>query len=122
MAAIIVNADDPQHAVVDLKAELNKVSGMDHGSSGRIAHPIISLPGLRAVVVSMKAGAKWDQHSTPGRITVQPLTGRIRMSWHNEHATLTTGNVLALAGNVPHDVVAEADSVFLLTVARPSAD
>src|SRR5690348_5813321 len=114
MAAVIVNADNPQHVIADLNAELAKVSAMDHGASGRLTHPIVSLPGLRALLVSMKAGARWDQHATPGRITVQPLSGRIRMSWHNEQATLKTGNMLALASNVPHDVVAETDAVFLL--------
>lgn len=122
MAAVIVNTDTPQHVVVDLDGELEKVSAMDHGSAGRVAHPVVSLPGLRALLVSMKAGARWDQHATPGRITVQPLNGSIRLRWHNQDATLTTGKLLALAGNVPHDVVAETDAVFLLTVARPNAD
>ena len=122
MAAVLVNPSGPQHAIIDLTAELNGIIGKDHGTTGRIAHPVASLPGLRLVLVSMKSGAQWTEHSTPGRISVQPLTGQIRMRWHGEQATLTPGRVLALAGGVPHDVAAESDAVFLLTVARPQAD
>ena len=122
MAAVLVNPGGPQHALIDLTTELSNIAGKDHGASGRIAHPIISLPGLRVVLVSMKAGAHWTEHSTPGRITVQPLTGQIRMRWHGEETILASGRLFALASNVPHDVLAETDAVFLLTVARPQAD
>ena len=122
MAAVLVNPSGPQHAIVDLTAELSGLAAKDHGGSGRIAHPVVSLPGVRVILVSMKAGAEWTEHATPGRITVQPLTGRIRMSWHTEETTLASGRLLALASNVPHNVVAETDAVFLLTVARPQAD
>src|SRR5512140_48065 len=122
MAAGLVNPGGPQHALLDLTTELANVAGIDHGASGRIAHPIASLPGLRVLLVSMKSGSRWTEHSTPGRITVQPLTGQIRMRWHGEETSLTAGRLLALAANVSHDVVAETDAVFLLTVARPQAD
>ncbi len=122
MAAVLVNPGGPQHGLIDLTAELANVSTKDHGASGRLAHPLISLPGLRVVLVSMKSGSQWTEHSTPGRITVQPLSGQIRMRWHSEEATLRPGHVLALASGVPHDVTAESDAVFLLTVARPQAD
>lgn len=122
MAAVLVNPAGPQHAQVDLNSELASIAAKDHGESGRLAHPLVSLPGLRVVLVSMKLGAKWSEHSTPGRITVQPLRGQIRLCWHGEEATLSSGRMLALAGGVPHDVVAETDAVFLLTIARPQAD
>lgn len=122
MAAVLVNPGGPQHALVDLASELASVTAKDHGPSGRLAHPLVSLPGLRVVLVSMKAGAQWSEHSTPGRITVQPLSGQVRIRWHGEEATLPPGRMLALASKVPHDVVAETDAVFLLTVARPQAD
>ena len=122
MAAVLVNPSGPQHAIVDLTAELSSLAARDHGASGRIAHPVVSLPGLRVLLISMKAGAEWAEHSTPGRITVQPVTGKVRISWHGEHTTLAAGRLLALAGNVPHNVVAETDAVFLLTVARSQAD
>ena len=122
MAAVIVNPGDHQHTLVDLKTETTTIAAKDHGASGRLTHSAVSLPGLRVVLVSMKSGAQWSEHSTPGRITVQPLTGQIRIRWHGEEASLASGRVLALASNVPHDVVAESDAVFLLTVARPQAD
>ncbi len=122
MAAVLTNPGGPQHAIVDLAAELAGIAAKDHGDSGKLTHPLVRLPGLRVALVSMKAGARWAEHCTPGRITVQPLTGQIRMRWHNQDATLTAGRMLALASNVPHDVVAETDAAFLLTVARPQGD
>ena len=121
MAASPVNPAN-QHAIVDLTSELTQVAGMDHGASGRIAHPLVSLPGLRVLLVSMKRGAHWLEHSTPGRITVQPLFGEIHLRWQHNDALLSSGKLAALASNVPHDVVAETDAAFLLTVARPQAD
>lgn len=122
MPAVLVNPGGSQHALVDLTAELTNIAARDHGESGKLTHTLVSLPGLRVVLVSMKAAAKWSEHATPGRITVQPLVGQLLLRWHGEQETLIPGRLLALASNVPHDVLAETDAAFLLTVARPQAD
>lgn len=111
-----------EHVIVDLNVALERVRSADHGATGRLATPVASLPGLRIVMVSMNAGAVWQEHSTAGRITVQPLTGEIRMRAGTEEMALTPGKVAAFASNVKHDVMAVTEAAFLLTVARPDLD
>ena len=111
-----------EFAKFDLPEFLERVRASDHGSTGRLTTPLLSLPGLRLMLVSMRSGASWPQHSTPGRITVQPLAGEIRMRACEKEISLHVGSVAAFAAGVPHDVVAVSDAVFLLTVARPNLD
>ena len=122
MSAVLMNPPAPEFALADLTVEMNTITGDDHGSNGRVARTVIELRGLRVLLVSMKSGRRWDQHLTAGRVTVQPVRGKIRLRWRNEEATLAPGQLAALAAKVPHDVIAEIDSVFLLTVARPQLD
>lgn len=113
----------PQIAkTIDLALETSRVLQEDHGETGLITRSLINLPGLRVVLVSMRAGSKWKEHSTSGRITVQPLSGRIHMHYTGGEFELNPGRLAAFAATVPHDVSASADSVFLLTVARHAAD
>ena len=107
---------------VDFTQELERARCEDHGPTGRSTRLLVNLPGLRVMMVSMRGGSGWKEHSTPGRITVQPLAGRIRMHYPEGELDLRPGNLAAFAASVPHDVAALADSVFLLTVARPSED
>ena len=116
-------ATSPQAAkTIDLAQEMSCVLQEDHTETGRLTRPLINLPGLRVVLVSMRAGSKWNEHSTSGRITVQPLSGRIHMRYSGGELELNPGRLAAFAANVPHDVSALVDSVFLLTVARPAKD
>lgn len=108
--------------VVDLNAAVEHDRNADHAAAGKLTTPLLSLPGLRLVLVSMTAGAVWKEHSTPGRITVQPLRGEIRMRAGSNELALAPGRVAAFAANVKHDVEAVTDAAFLLTVARPNLD
>jgi quercetin dioxygenase-like cupin family protein len=70
----------------------------------------------------MPVGSTWAERSTPGRIAVQVLKGRIRMSAGDEQYDLPASHGVALDSNVKHDVRAIDESWFLLTVARPGAE
>ena len=113
---------DAALALIDLTVEAERIKSADHGASGKVTRPVISLPGLRVLLVSMRAGCKWPDHSTTGRITVQPVIGEIQMHSPDRSIALKVGQVAAFAANVTHDVLALTDAVFLLTVARPSMD
>lgn len=108
-----------QFSTVQVTAAVERVKNSDHGPTGRLTIPLLSLPGLRLVLVSMRSAATWPEHSTAGRITVQPLAGEILMRASGTEISLHVGAVAAFAAGVTHDVVAVTDAVFLLTVARP---
>ncbi len=103
------------HSLVGLA---EKALAMDVGDNGRVSVPVISLPGLKVVVLAIKKNAKWAEHSTAGRITVQPLRGHIQIRAAGTLHDLPAGHLLALDSNVVHDVEALEDSAFLLTVSK----
>lgn len=82
--------------------------------------------GFRVVLVAMKDGARLATHQTPAPISIQTLTGNLRLHLPDRAVDLLQGHLVTLAENVPHDVEARGESAFLLTVpwheAVPVAD
>jgi quercetin dioxygenase-like cupin family protein len=56
------------------------------------------------------------EHRTAARISLQTLAGHIRLKLPGRIVDLTAGQLLVLEQCVPHDVEAEEDSAFLLTL------
>ncbi len=122
MSQAETNVAEKKFVTLDINALVKEIREADHGANGRLSRPVASVPGLRLVLVSMRPNSSWAKHSTPGRISVQPLLGQIRIRIGGEETVLSTGQVAAVASGVEHDVFAESDCVFLLTVARPNLD
>lgn len=122
MAAVLVNPGGPRQAIVDLTAELASIAGKDHGETGRLGASSRQSSGAAGSPDVDEVRRSLERTLHPGPIMVQPLTGQIRVRWHGEETPLASGRLLAMASNVPHDVIAETDAVFLLTIARPQAD
>jgi len=110
-----------QFFVFDLHAETKALKAQPPANSGRITRMLVSLPTRRVLLVWMKSGARWDEHTAPGRITVQTLVGRIRMTVSEQTLDAPSGRIIILNSHVPHDVNAIEESVFLLTVDRDAA-
>jgi quercetin dioxygenase-like cupin family protein len=62
------------------------------------------------------------EHRTAARISLQTLAGHIRLKLPGRTVELAAGQLLALDQCVPHDVEAEEDSAFLLTLSWPGED
>ena len=95
-------------------AQLQAESGWQRGD--RNAKTLVKEPSLHITLVVLRAGARMDQHRTAGPVAVQPLNGRVRLGAQGEQNELSTGDLLVLAANVPHDVEAVEDSALLLTI------
>jgi len=76
-------------------------------------------PDIRVVLTTVKAGAVMRQHSVPGTLSVQALSGRIRLNLADQQTELSAGQILILERDILHDVKAIEDSTFLLTIAWP---
>jgi quercetin dioxygenase-like cupin family protein len=105
----------------DLAAKMHEAASLPL-SGGRATHAIVGFPNLKLFVIYMPSGSTWAEHSTPGRIAVQVLKGRIMMSAGNEQYDLPASHGVAFDTNVKHDVRAIEESWFLLTVVRPTAE
>ena len=58
------------------------------------------------------------EHRAPFPIIVHMIQGEIQFGVEGEKSLLTEGDILSLDANVPHDLVAKADSVVRLTLSK----
>jgi quercetin dioxygenase-like cupin family protein len=107
--------------IFDLTTKMHEAASLPL-RGGRATHAIVSFPNLKLFVIYMPSGSTWAEHSTPGRIAVQVLQGRVMMIAGDEQYDLAASHGVALDSNVKHDVRAMEESWFLLTVARPTAE
>jgi quercetin dioxygenase-like cupin family protein len=84
--------------------------------TGPSSTTLVKHSDLRIVLLTMKRKMCMHQHSTAASISVQTLTGHIRLKLPDRTAELPAGQLLVLDQCVPHDVEAEEDSALLLTL------
>jgi len=87
--------------------------------TGRSSKTLVKYPDLRIVLIAMKANTRMHEHTAAARISVQSLSGHIRLHLPERVVDLPPGHLLALGQCVPHDVEASEDSAFLLTLSWP---
>ena len=85
-------------------------------NTGPSSTTLVKHPDLRIVLLTMKKKMCMHQHSTAARISVQTLVGHIRLRLPDRTVELPAGQLLVLDQCVPHDVEAQEDSAFLLTL------
>jgi quercetin dioxygenase-like cupin family protein len=70
-------------------------------------------------LIALKGGARIPEHKTNGRISVQVLSGHVRLNASGRAFNLFPGSVLSLEECAPHDLEALEESALLLTIAWP---
>jgi quercetin dioxygenase-like cupin family protein len=90
--------------------------------AGRSARTLVKYPDLRIVLVSMKAGTRFQQHKTSARFAILMLAGHVRLHLPNATVEVPRGELLALDRDVSHDVEAIRQSTFLLILTRPARE
>lgn len=86
----------------------------------RSAVTLLKTPGMRVVLIGLHKDAAIEPHSAEGPISVHLLSGAIRMRAGSETVALTPGQLLTLGPGIEHDVHADDESAFLLTMATPT--
>jgi quercetin dioxygenase-like cupin family protein len=105
---------------LDLAREVAQLRQEPEWASGQNARTLIKYDDLRVVLTTLAAGAGLPGHHTRGRITIQVLSGHLRVRSGERTFDLPAGRLLALDQEVPHDVEAVEESAFLLTIAWPA--
>jgi quercetin dioxygenase-like cupin family protein len=105
---------------VDLRAEIERLHRENTGPSGRSSKTLVKYPDFRVVLMVMKSNAKFAEHKSAGRISVEVLDGHIQSHILGRLVDLPAKHVLILDCEVLHDVEALEESAFLLTVALPA--
>ena len=79
--------------------------------------------GVSIVLFDFEAGGHLKDHAADGYVTVEVLSGQIRMTTAEEPYRMPSGSLLVLRPGILHDVEAETESRVLLTVRLdPSED
>jgi quercetin dioxygenase-like cupin family protein len=108
-------AFDLESFVDDLRAD----EGWPAGEPNSIT--LVNEPSLRVVLMALHAGARWNEHHVPGRVTIQTIDGHARLRLAGRVVDLRRGHLVALEGDLRHDVEAIEESAILVTVAWPTA-
>jgi quercetin dioxygenase-like cupin family protein len=71
---------------------------------------------LRLLLFAFEPGGRLPEHRAPGHVVIHCLRGELSIEAAASHQRLGDGEVLVLEPNVPHSVMALAESEMLLTV------
>jgi quercetin dioxygenase-like cupin family protein len=103
----------------DLPAEIDRLHRETTWNTGQNARTLVKYDDFRVVLMVLKASARIPAHKANGRISVQVLSGHVRLSASGRTFDLVPGSLLALDTGVPHDLEALQESAVLLTIAWP---
>lgn len=90
------------------------------GASGRSAHTVVGghEHRLRQTLIALLAGNQLEEHESPGEATLQVLVGRVRLVAGADVHEAVPGDLVPIPP-ARHSLVADEDSVVLLTVVKP---
>ena len=80
-------------------------------------HALLKTGQIELMRVILAAGRSLPPHSVAGEITVQCIEGVLDVTVEGTSHRLQAGELLYLAGGVPHGVIALQDASALVTVA-----
>jgi hypothetical protein len=87
---------------------------------GRSSRTLVKQQDFRIVLVLMKRKTSLTEHRANARISIQTISGRIRVRVRNENIIeLPVAGLLALDSSIPYDIEAVKESAFLLTISWP---
>jgi len=84
--------------------------------SDRNAITVFKTDGMRIVLIALHKDAEMIKHTIDGLISIQVIEGEILITTEKQSAELGPGEMLALHQNIPHNVLAKKESIFLLTL------
>ena len=102
---------------VEIRRHLDAIrAGAAYRDSDHAAETMVKEPGLRVVLIALKAGGRLPKHRARASITVQAVEGTVRLTVEGSTIELTEGSLVAVAAGVPHDLETVAPGAVLVTM------
>ncbi len=105
----------------DTREEIEKIrQTATWRDTGHGAKELVKYPDLRIALILLKPRKRIEGHKADARISIQTMQGRLLLHLPDEVVELGPGQLLTLERGVQHDVEAEEESAFLLTICWPA--
>jgi quercetin dioxygenase-like cupin family protein len=88
-------------------------------SAGITSRTLLKTAGGKAVLFAFDFGQELTEHTNPNHALIQVLTGRLRLTLDGRPETLLPGSLLHMPPQLPHALLAEEPTTFLLTLLTP---
>lgn len=79
---------------------------------------LVETEASKEVRMAFKKGQGLKEHKTPYPIVVEVFAGAIDFGVNGENQALKKGDLIALEGNVPHDLKAKENSIVRLSLTK----
>lgn len=98
------------------RGEVVRVAPLGAALAAARSHTLIKSSALEVNRLVLRSGARLREHRVPGEITLQCIEGEVAVESAGPPVVLHAGDLLYLAGGVPHAVQARTDASLLLTI------
>ncbi len=92
--------------------------GLEYNSARPIIQVLLDTPFTKEIRIAMQKGTVMKEHKTAFPIVVQVVEGMINFGVNGNSLEMITGDLIALEGNINHDLTANEDSIIRLTLTK----
>lgn len=109
-------------ALFDLEAVFRELRAEEqYLREGQASRTLILASDLRIVAIALATGKSISEHRAKVTASVQTLSGHIRLQLPERTVDVPAGQILVMGAGLAHDVYAETDSAFVLTLGWPAS-
>ena len=101
--------------------KISFTENLDFNDNKVVIKVLLETPFSKEIRILMKNGQLMKEHKAPFPIIVHIVQGEIEFGVEGAHHTLKQGDIITLAANVPHDLLAKSDSIVRLTLSKQDA-
>ena len=101
--------------------KISFTENLDFNDSKIVTKVLMETPFSKEIRILMKNGQLMKEHKAPLPIIVHIVQGEIDFGVEGAHHTLKQGDIITLAANIPHDLLAKSDSIVRLTLSKKDA-